>query len=111
LLNNKPLQEVIHGETINQVDDFPSKSSQERVAELLQQLQNGQRPRDDSPETTTDQLLNGLCYKDFPALRCAKARLTLKSKDKKLDVFFRSHLTAIVATLNLYLDPKLSYSW
>jgi len=81
------------------------------VAELLQQLRNGQRPRDDSPETTTDQLLNGLCYKDFPALRRAKARLTLKSKDKKLDVFFQSCLTAMVATLNLYLDPKVSYSW
>jgi hypothetical protein len=35
----------------------------------------------------------------------------LKTKDKKLDVFFRSRITSMVATLNLYLDPELSYSW
>jgi len=35
----------------------------------------------------------------------------MKAKDKKLDVFFRSRITAMVATLNFYLDPELSYSW
>ena len=35
----------------------------------------------------------------------------MKVKDKKLDVFFRGRITAMVATLNLYLDPELSYSW
>jgi len=35
----------------------------------------------------------------------------VKSKDKKLDVFFRSCITAIVAIINLYLDLDLSYSW
>lgn len=97
--------------TVNQADESPSKMAKEKVAELLQQIRNGRRPHDDSPETTTDQLLNGLCYKDFPALRRAKVRLTLKSKDRKLDVFFRSRITAMVATLNLYLNPELSYSW
>ena len=44
-------------------------------------------------------------------LRSACAELTVRSKDKKLDVFFRSRITSMVATLNLYLDPELSYSW
>ena len=68
-------------------------------------------PRDVAPETQTDSLLNNLSYKDFPALRRARATLTVKSKDKKLDVFFRSRITTMVGTLNLYLDPQLSYSW
>lgn len=81
------------------------------VEELLWQLREGQRLKDNSPETTTDQLLNGLCYKDFPALRCAQAKLTVKAKDKTLEVFFWSRITAMVATLNFYLDLELLYSW
>jgi len=46
-------------------------AARKRVEELLRQLREGQRPKDDSPETTDNQLLNGLCYKDFPALRRA----------------------------------------
>lgn len=48
---------------------------------------------------------------DFPALCRTQAKLSVKAKDKKLDVFFRGHITAMVATLNFYLDPELSYSW
>jgi hypothetical protein len=76
---------------------------------LLRQLREGQRPQDDSPETVTDQFLNSLCYKDFPALRRARAKLSVKAKDKKLDVFFRGRIMAMVAMLNFYLDPELSY--
>ena len=81
------------------------------VEELLRQLREGRRPHDNSPETATDEILNALSHKDFPALRRARAKLTVKAKDKKLDVFFRSRITAMVATLNFYLDAKLSYSW
>lgn len=81
------------------------------VEELLRQLREGRRPHDNSPETATDKILNALSHKDFPALRRARAKLTIKAKDKKLDVFFRSRITAMVATLNFYLDAKLSYSW
>jgi hypothetical protein len=59
----------------------------------------------------TDQILNGLCYKDFLELCHAQAKLTIKAKDKRLDVFFQGHITAMVATLNIYLDPELSYLW
>jgi hypothetical protein len=59
----------------------------------------------------TDQILNSLSHKDFPAIRSARVKLTVKAKDQKLDVFFRSRITAMVATLNLYLDTEISYSW
>ncbi|PPQ70445.1 hypothetical protein CVT26_013939 [Gymnopilus dilepis] len=45
------------------------------------------------------------------SLRRARAALTVKCKDKKLDVLFRGRLTGMVGTLNLYLDPQLSYTW
>ena len=83
----------------------------EKVKGLLQDLHEGWCPKDNSPETTTDQFLNSLSYKDFPALCCAWDKLTVKAKDLKLDVFFQSHITSMVATLNLYLDPELSYTW
>ena len=58
-----------------------------------------------------DQTLDHMNYRDFPTLRRAKAALTVKVKDKKLDVVFRSCITAMVGTCNLYLDPELSYTW
>ena len=87
-------------------NELSDQEACENVAELLKELQQGQCPRDDSPETIMDQLLDGLCYKDFPRLQCACTELTVKSKDRKLDVFFRSHITSMVATLNLYLDAE-----
>jgi hypothetical protein len=92
-------------------EDEAMVAAQKGVEELLQQLREGQCPHDNSPETTTDEILNALSHKDFPALCHAQAKLTVKAKDKKLDVFFRSCITAMVATLNFYLDAKLSYSW
>ncbi|CAA7270186.1 unnamed protein product [Cyclocybe aegerita] len=109
-LSNEMNPGPLHDTTGTQ-SDTRVRSAKEEVEELLKQLWNGCRPSDDSPETRTDVLLNGLCYKDFPMLRRALAKLTVKSKDKKLDVFFRSRITGMVATLNLYLDSQLSYTW
>jgi len=91
--------------------DRHSSSASFQVQQLLLQLREGQTPHNNNPDTETDQLLNHLCHKDFPALRHARAQLSVKGKDKKLDVFFWSRITAMVATLNLYLDAELSYSW
>ncbi|CAA7261901.1 unnamed protein product [Cyclocybe aegerita] len=88
-LSNEMNPGPLHDTTGTQ-SDTRVRSAKEEVEELLKQLRNGCRPLDDSPETRTDVLLNGLCYKDFPMLRRALAKLTVKSKDKKLDVFFRS---------------------
>lgn len=92
------------------VEDTMS-AAREEVETLLRQIRQGQRPRDDSPETEADQILNKLSHKDFPVLRRARAKLNNTAKDQKLDIFFRSRITAMMATLNLYLDPELSYSW
>ena len=35
----------------------------------------------------------------------------MTSKDVKIDVTFRARITAMVGTLNLYLDPEMSYTW
>lgn len=95
---------------VQDVEDVAS-AAREEVENLLRMLREGQRPRDDSRETETDQILNKLSHKDFPVLRRAQAKLRIKAKDKKIDIFFRSRITAMAATLNLYLDSELSYSW
>ncbi|KAJ6533347.1 hypothetical protein DFH09DRAFT_932858, partial [Mycena vulgaris] len=67
---------------------------------------------DPSPESGMDRTLNQLNYIHFPPLCHAIASLTVKSKDKNLDVFFRAWITMMMmGTLNLYLDTKLFYSW
>jgi hypothetical protein len=85
--------------------------AQRRVNELLQDLREGRKPQDNSPDTASDTALDQLHYKDFPALRWICASLTVKSKDKKIDVLFRAQITGMIGVLNLYLDPELSYSW
>ncbi len=56
---------------------------------MLKDLHNGKCPTDDdnsSAETAADKALN--TYQDHAALRKVCAKLTVKSKDPKLDVFF-----------------------
>ncbi|KAJ7116133.1 hypothetical protein C8R43DRAFT_1137998 [Mycena crocata] len=86
----------------------PVNLAQVRLRELLESAGGISDP---TPESASDGALNQLNYKNFPALRRAVASLTLKSKDKNLDVFFRARITAMVGTINLYLDSELSYSW
>jgi len=52
-----------------------------------------------------------LTTQDFPYLWKAPAKLTVFSKDNKIDVIFQACLIAMVSTLNLYLDPESSYTW
>lgn len=62
-------------------DGSAAAEVREKAKVLLQDLHKGRHPKDNSPETTTDQFLNGLSYKDFPALCRAQAKLTVKAKD------------------------------
>ncbi|KIJ56047.1 hypothetical protein M422DRAFT_239240 [Sphaerobolus stellatus SS14] len=66
---------------------------------------------DYSLETATDASLASLTWWDFPALRQARAKLFVLSKDNKIDIFFRGRLSAMIGALSLYLDPTLSYGW
>jgi hypothetical protein len=61
-----------------------------------------------APDPTMEHQMH---YKDFPALRCAAAKLAVLSKSKKIDVVFRACLAAMHATLNLFLDPRFNFSW
>ncbi|KAF8150577.1 hypothetical protein B0H34DRAFT_801519 [Crassisporium funariophilum] len=87
------------------------ESPQDCVHELLKNMKRKCTLPDTIPEDQTDGLLNALSYKDFPQLRRARAKLSIKGKDKLLNIFFRSRITGMVGTLNLYLDPELSYTW
>ena len=86
-------------------------SAAQKSIKLLLPLREGRCPHNNSPETTTDDIFNRMSHTDSPALHCAQAKLTVKSKDKKLDVFFWSWIMAMVATLNFYLNTELSYLW
>ena len=84
---------------------------QEQVKKLLDELRTGKRPTDNIEEVASDVSLNSLNYQDFPALRRARAKLTIKGKDPKIDIVFRARITAMAGAINLYLDPELSYTW
>jgi hypothetical protein len=92
-------------------DADPAFDPHKIVEHLLQELREGRKPGDDTPPTESDVILDQLNYKDLPKLRRACTALTVKAKDKKLDITFRGRLTGMVGTLNLYLDPQLSYTW
>ena len=49
--------------------------------------------------------------RDFAALLRARERLLLSSHDKSLNVIFQAHISAMIGVLNLFLDPKLRYTW
>lgn len=97
--------------TLPNSNETSAKSLKDRVQGLLEDLKHKRIQKDISPDSQIDTQLNRLLYKDFPKLQQARTELTVKSKDKVLDVFFRSRITAMVGVLNLYLDSQLSYSW
>ncbi|KAJ6545553.1 hypothetical protein B0H19DRAFT_893402, partial [Mycena capillaripes] len=59
----------------------------------------------------SDLALNALTWRDQPALKKALKGLTMKAKDKRIDVFFRTRITSMVATVNLYLDENVACTW
>ncbi|KAF9000882.1 hypothetical protein BDQ17DRAFT_1426910 [Cyathus striatus] len=79
------------------------------VAKMLQGLCTGEMPVDNTGATATDKKLEN--WKDLPKIRQARAALSVKSKDKTLDVFFHACLVGMLGMLNLYLNENLSYTW
>ena len=59
----------------------PANDAQERVKELLRELQEGWKPQDDTLPTESDIVLDQMNYKNLPNLWCACMALTVKSKD------------------------------
>ena len=82
------------------------------IQELLMELWGGQMfpgaYMESTPELAVDTALNNINPEDFPALWRARAQLTVKGQDLKLNVIFQSWITAMAGVLNLYLDPQLS---
>lgn len=58
------------------------------MQQMVKDLRDGVQPKDDGTETMLDAELNKMSYLDFEGLHKACARLTVKSKDKMLDVVF-----------------------
>lgn len=50
-------------------------------------------------------------HRDLPALRRAKAKITVKLQDKGLRLVLRGRLVGMLALLNLYLDDDLHFGW
>ncbi|KAF8192784.1 hypothetical protein K438DRAFT_2017942 [Mycena galopus ATCC 62051] len=77
-------------EQTTETPDFidPVNLAHVRLKELLEAIQDGSQILDPTPETAADRSLNQLNYKDFPSLRRAAASLSVKSKDKKLDLSY-----------------------
>ncbi|KAJ7780079.1 hypothetical protein DFH07DRAFT_765386 [Mycena maculata] len=97
--NNLQKARNSHKVTVEEVpdEDIPAPDCMDPVnlthvhlKELLEAIQDDSQILDPTPETATELSLNQLNYKDFPALHRATASLSVKSKDKKLDVFFRA---------------------
>lgn len=82
-----------------------------KAEELLCELREGRKQVDSSLPNESNIVLDHLDYKDLPNFQCAWAELSVKAKDMKLDVLFHARITGIVGTLNLYLNPQLSYTW
>ncbi len=82
-----------------------------RLQHMLKALHRDSDFDDPSPKQETDCILNYFTDKDFLVLCQTRASLTIKAKDKKLDVIFQAQINGIAGVLNLYLDLELSYSW
>lgn len=91
--------------------ELEDQAREASVEALLRNIRQGQIPPDSSQPSMSDTELNAMSHKDFPELRRARAKLTVKAKDQKIDVIFRARIAAMAGTLNLYLDPELSYTW
>ena len=78
---------------------------------MVKDLRDGVQPKDDGTETMLDAELNKMSYPDFEGLCKACAKLTVKLKDKMLDVVFWGHITAMVGAINLYMSSELLYTW
>ncbi|KAF8993533.1 hypothetical protein BDQ17DRAFT_1451617 [Cyathus striatus] len=74
------------------------------IEDMLKDLRAGNRPTDPEAETDIDKRLEN--WKNIPKLRRAKAALTVKCKEKSLDVIFRAHLHGMMGMLNYHESRK-----
>ncbi len=92
-----------------QVVAGPTTSEQHRKLQEL--LKASETDISGFSESQADWELNQYSYLQFSMLHEAQKQPTVKIKDKTLDIVYRTCITAMVATLNFYLDRDLCYSW
>ena len=94
-----------------EASDQPVFNMTREMQQMIQNLWDGVRPQDNGMDTMSDAKLNELSYLDFKGLHKACAKLTVKLKDKMLDVVFWGCITAMVGVINLYMSSEFSYTW
>jgi hypothetical protein len=77
------------------------------VMVFLEELRDVISP--EGPHATVDNALD--IISDHSALCMAQDQLTLMGKDKKINVLFHACIVSMVGMLNLFLDPKRTYTW
>ncbi|KAI0282647.1 hypothetical protein BC826DRAFT_974179 [Russula brevipes] len=90
--------------------EYTSQETSDTAVTLLDDLRHGLALVDlERSSFTSQNTLELLC--DLPRLRKACNQLTMKAKDKKLDIFFQACLLAMAGVLDIYLAPDLKYTW
>ena len=123
---------VAQGSTYEEEDSHPSTASLQSEAETDSNVPEGwghtgtsaptpsetptvlsRHPSEESEVPpnleSTDQVSR--LWKDQEALSKALVKLTRKCRDSQLDLTLRTWLTGMKGVLNIYLDPKLNFSW
>ena len=97
-----------HPETAGKAAPDANKT-QRAIQVLLKNLHHGCAPGDKSSPTPVNNALDLLC--DWAVLSKGQERL-LQSQDKLLlDVVFQACISAMIGVLNIFLNPKLSFTW
>ena len=79
------------------------------VAQMLEDLRHGNKPKDGSHLDIMDNALNLL--RDRVVLRTAQEELAGLVRDKKVGDFVHSHILTMEAVLNIFLDEDLRFTW
>lgn len=61
-----------------------------------------------TPTSKTEPVID---HRSLPALRRAKAKITVKLQDIQLHLVLRGRLVSMLALINLYLDKDLQFGW
>ena len=79
------------------------------VAQMLEDLCHGNKPKDSSHLDIMDNALDLL--RDRVALRTAQEELVGLVRDQKVGDFVHSRILAMEAVLNIFLDEDLRFTW
>jgi hypothetical protein len=85
------------------------EDAQDTLLQMLKDLHYGNDPEDGSHQHSADSAVDTL--QDRAALWTAQEELVCMVKEKKLGDFVHTHILAMEATLNIFLDKELGFTW